>query len=71
MRWEDEKGGKVACGKVEGSWFYSRLEGAEWVQHFIFLFLILISEAKEQDLFQIFLRGCRYGKTLLRCYGSC
>ena len=37
-----------------GFWFYSRVGDAERVQHFIFLFLILIKRTKRQDGFKIF-----------------
>ena len=37
-----------------GSWFYSSEADAGCVQDFIFLFLILINETREQDVFKIF-----------------
>ena len=50
------------------SWFYSRVGDVGRVQDFIVLFLMLINEMKEQDLF---LRGHRDGKILLRSNESC
>ena len=57
-RREDSKVGKMGeyrGGMVGGSWFYSRVEDPEWVQDFIFLFLTLINEMKEQESVQDFL----------------
>ena len=45
--------------------------GTEWVQVFIFLFLMLINETKELDRFKIFCRGRRDGRTVRRSYASC
>ena len=56
---------------MEGSWLYSRIGDAGWLQDFIFLFLMLINGTKEQDGFKIILRGQRDEKTLLRSYASC
>ena len=56
---------------MRGSWFYSSVVDAGWVAGFIFLFLALINETREQDVFKIFLCGRRDGKTLLRSCGSC
>ena len=54
-----------------GAWFCSRVLDVGWVQDFIFLFLMLINETKEQDMFKIFLHSRRDGKTLLRSYTNC
>ena len=67
VRWQGGKGGEERWGgKVGGSWFYSRVGDAGWVQDFIFLFLMLINRRKGQDGFWFFLRGRRVGKTLLK-----
>ena len=71
VRWQGGKGGGERWGgKVGGSWFYSRVGDAGWVQDFIFLFLMLINRRKGQDEFWIFLRGRRVGKTLLKSNAS-
>ena len=54
-----------------GSWFYSRMGDPGLIQDLIFLFLILINQTKEQDMFKIFLCGRRYGMILLRSNASC
>ena len=74
VRWQVGKGGREG-GRVlrwEGGRFLVLFkgQGAGWVRDFIFLFLMLINETKEEDVFKIFLRGRRNGKTLLRSYGS-
>ena len=56
---------------MRGSWFYSREGDIGWVQDFVFLFLILINETKDQGVFKIFLRGRGNGKILLRSNASC
>ena len=38
--WERWEGSEIA--KMGGSWFYSRVGDAQWVQDFIFLLLMLI-----------------------------
>ena len=67
-RWERWESSEVARWEVLG---FIQDGDAGWVPDFIFLFLMLINKTKEQDVFKIFLHGCRDGKTLLRSYGSC
>ena len=64
-RWERREINGVARWEVPG---FIQMWGR---QGFIFLFLMLINETKEQDMFKIFLCGCRDGKTLLRSNVSC
>ena len=47
-------------GEVGGSWFYSWVGNAGWVQDFVFLFL-LIKGTKRQDMFKIFLHSLFQG----------
>ena len=71
VRWQGGKGGRVV--RWQGGRFLVLFEAGDagCVQDFIFLFLMLINEMKEQGVFKIFLRGRRDGKTLLRSMASC
>ena len=73
-RWKRWHGGEVEMvekvtgwwdGKVGGFWFYSRVGDAEWVQDFIFLFLILIKGTKRPDGFKLFCMAPRMERLLL------
>ena len=53
------------------SWFYSRMGDEEWVQDFIFSFLVLIKGMSRRSEFKISLRDPSGGEILLRSSASC
>ena len=69
--WERWEGSEVARWERWESSEVARWGDVGWVQDFIFLFLFLINETKEQSVFKIFLRGRMDGKILLISNASC
>ena len=71
VRWQGGDGGRVVRWWGGRFLVLFKVEDAGWIEDFIFLFLVLMNYAKEQDVLKIFLRGRRDEKILLRSCRSC
>ena len=65
--WDRRKGSEV---EILFFFFFFKGEGCRVKTRFHF-FVSDVNETKNQDVFKIFLPGCRDGKTLLRSNVSC